>query len=784
MKQYKENTREEVVEFNFKEFWDLCLNKWWWFAICLVCSVGIALFYIYRKQPVYQRYEQVLVNNSDSGGGISDVTSAFSSLGLFSKNSNVYNELLTMTSPAVLYQIADTLQLDMNYAERDGLRAKTLYGSNLPFRIDMLDIPNQGSASFRIRLEPNGEMEFYKFRRNTANRVIKYHEEIQVSKNTELVNTPLGQIKITPNLKFVGFNEEEERIINVSKMPMQSTVELYGLKLKGDLADDDADIIELSIEDVSIERAVDILNYVLFIYNQDWIEDKNKMANATSQFIDDRLKIIETQLGNVDQTIVEYIKNSGTPDVAASTAATLELGTQLEQKLMDTSNELSIAYYMKDFLTANDNITTVLPANLGIASGDLTVQITTYNDLLLSRNSIMSNSSINNPLVQNYDRQLEQMRSAIEKSVDNRIRNLEKSVENIKEEISQKTAKMAAAPESNLPLLTEERQQQVLQNLYLFLLQKREENELTQKFTTENLKIITPPVGPLKPVSPKKGLIIIIAIILGFGIPVIIIYYLEQLDKTIKTKRDLNNLLVPLIGEIPQIGKSNHKKIWFKKQIISEIHPLVVVGSGKNDSINETFRIVRSNIETTLGKDSGSKIVMITSMNPGSGKTFVTYNLGISFGLRGKKVLIIDCDLRHGSCSKYIGSPEIGLSSYLKDDINNWKTIVKQTEELNLSIIPTGKTPDNPTELLEDGRLERLLEEVKKDYDIILLDCPTMNIVADTQILAPLVDLTVFVVRTGLFERESLKDLNDLYEEGKYGNSVVILNSIQTKQSL
>ena len=782
MNQDKNNIKEEIEDFDFKEFINICLNKWWWFAICLVCSVGIALFYLYRKQPVYQRYEQVLVNNSDSGGGISDVTSAFSSLGLFSKNSNVYNELLTMTSPAVLYQVADSLQLDMNYAERNGLRTKTLYGSNQPFRVDMLDIPNQGAASFRIRISPEGDMEFYKFARITPDGKVKYPDEIKVSSGTELVTTPLGQIQISPNPLFKGFNDDKERVITVNKMPMQNTVEIYGLKLKGDLADDDADIIELSIEDVSVERAVDVLNYVLYIYNQDWAEDKNKIANATSRFIDDRLKVIETQLGNVDQTIVEYIKNSGTPDVAASTAATLELGTQLEQKLMDTSNELSIAYYMKDFLTNNDNITTILPANLGIASGDLTVQITTYNDLLLSRNSIMSNSSENNPLVQNYDRQLEQMRSAIEKSVDNRIKNLEKSVENIKEEISQKTAKMAAAPESNLPLLTEERQQQVLQNLYLFLLQKREENELTQKFTTDNLKIITPPVGPLKPVSPRKGLIIVIAGIIGLGIPIILLYYLETNSATIKSHKDMEDILVPSVGEIPQEG--NIKKIHTKNPLKHQANetPLVVVETGKQDKVNEAFRIVRGNLESIMGKNSGSKVVMITSFNPGSGKTFIAYNLGLSFALRNKRTLIIDCDLRQGTASKYMDMPQKGLSAYLEGQTNDWENLINKTDNKNLSILPIGIIPPNPTELLEDGRLEKLLEEARKEYDIILLDCPSVNIVADTQIIAPLADMTIFVVRVGLFEKETKKELESFYENNRFANMTVVVNGTVKKQ--
>lgn len=787
----KDGQSEEIEDFNIKEFVKICLDKWWWFAICLAFAVGIALFYLYRKQPEYKRYEQILVNEQNSNsGGIGDISKSFSSLGLFSKNSNVYNELLTITSPAIMYQVADTLQLDMSYFQKDGLRAKTLYGTNLPFRIDMLDIDSQGSAGFRIKLQPDGTMEFFKFYQMVGDELVKYKKEIKVPAGAQLVKTPIGQIQITPNPRYVPTGNQEEKTLYVNKSAMQNTVEYYGKKLSGDLADQDADVIELDIEDTSVERAVDILNYVLLVYNQNWIEDKNKMAVATSKFIDERLAVIQTELGDVDKSLADEMKRTGIPDVKAAIMANMEAGSKMQAELINASNQLSVAKYMKEFLASNKNTSTVLPVNLGIESQDLSSQIISYNELLLTRNNVASSSSESNPLVQNYDTQLSNMRNAIVRSVDNQVNSLQGIVNNLRGEMNLKKAELANTPEVTLPMLQEGRNQEVKEALYLFLLEKREENQLTQKFSADNVKVITPPVGPLKPVSPRKGLIIIVGVILGLGIPLVLIYFLESINTTVRNKKDLDQIMMPFAGEIPQVGrKANLKKLaeknpMKKKSLKDEKPPMAVVEAGKRDVVNEAFRVVRGNIDFMNGKNAGPQAIMVTSFNPGSGKSFVTYNLGLSFCLKNKRVLIIDCDLRHGSSSMFVGMPKKGLSDYLSGATSDWESLVVHTKaNPNLDILPIGKVPPNPAELLEDGRLDKIIEDAKQQYDVIFLDCPPVNIVVDTQIVAPYADRTLFIVRAGLLERSALKELNEFYEEKKFKNMSVILNGTEAVHS-
>ena len=779
---------EEITDFSLKDFIQTCLRKWMWFLICLVCSVGIALFYIYYQQPVYERSEQILIEDQDGGGGVGAISEAFSSMGFLSSNTSVNNELISLKSPAIMYEVVDTLQLDKNYTTRDGLRPKTLYGSNLPVKVNLLDIDKQGTCRFRFTINPDGSKKLYKFVEFAGDEKIKHDDEILMKSGQTEVSTPLGRISIVPNPLYSGKPIDEPMDIKFGKMSMQATVELYSSMLKGDLVDQDADVIELSIRDVSVQRAVDILNWVLNEYNNNWIEDKNRMAIATSTFIDERLKVIEQELGEVDETIANYMNKAGTSSIYEQSKVSMEKESKLEQQLIDLSNQRSVCEYMREFMMNDKNNSSIIPVNLGIENKDLASQILAYNDIMLSRNTISANSSDNNPIVKNYDDQLNSLRVSILQSINNQISGLGTTIANLNREHSKISGELANAPLASLPLLSEERQQRVKQELFLFLLQKREENQLSQKFSADNTRIIHPPMGSLDPVAPRKGLIIVISVILGLGIPILLLYYLESSDSKIRGKKDLENVIMPFAGEIPHVGRRKKLKVDTSKITIGkkkdEKPPLAVVEEGKRDVVNEAFRVIRSNIDFMAGRNAGSQTIMLTSFNPGSGKSFITYNLALSFGIKGKRVLIIDCDLRHGSSSMYVGMPNKGITNYLNDGIDDWHSLLKEAPgNSNVMIMPIGKMPPNPAELLENGRLGDMINEARGEFDVIFLDCPPVNIVVDTQIVGEYADRTLFVVRAGLLEKKGLKELNDFYEEKKFKNMSLILNGTEAVHS-
>lgn len=770
-----------------QDFLKLCMRKWTWFAASLVVCVSLGLLYIYRQQPVFERSEEILIKDQDAGGGVADVSSAFASLGLVSSNTSVYNELISLKSPAVMLEVARRLRLDMNYNKKGLLHPTTLYGTTLPFIVDMCDFGEQNAGGFRMELNTDGSGRLYKFYKYTEDGKQKLDGEVEYSAAVTDYMTPIGNVKFTPNPEFSGKPFDETVQIYVSKSSMQSTIETYGMKLNADLVDQDADVIGLTVKDVSVQRAVDILNVILQVYNENWVEDKNKMAVATSQFIDERLLTIQQELGDVDESIAKYRSTNKIASINSDLDYTAQSTVALDKEIVDLTNQLEITKYVRDYISDEKNKYSILPVNTGIGNPIIENVITDYNSVLIARNNLVGNSSESNPLVEDYDTQLKSLRQSVLQGVNNQINSLSTSLKNVRGEKGKNESKVESTPIRLLPLLSEGRQQTVKEQLYLYLLQKREENQLSQKFTADNVRVITPPMGSLDPVSPRKKLIMLVSLFLGVCIPIALLYLRESSNTKVRSRKDLDNVKMPFAGEIPHVGKKVKLKVNTDvrhRKIQDEKPPLSVVEEGKRDVVNEAFRVIRSNIDFMSGKDKGCEVIMLTSFNPGSGKSFISYNLGVSFALKRKRVLIIDCDLRHGSASMYVGLPPKGLTNYLTDQTDDWRSLVmKSPASPYLSILPIGKVPPNPAELLENGRIEKVIEAAKEEYDYILLDCPPVNIVVDTQIVGKYADRTLFVVRAGLLEKSALKELDEFYVEKRFKHMSVILNGTESAHS-
>ena len=366
------------------------------------------------------------------------------------------------------------------------------------------------------------------------------------------------------------------------------------------------------------------------------------------------------------------------------------------------------------------------------------------------------------------------MREAIISSIDNHVVTLNTQLRTLRQSEQQTTARIAANPTQGKYLLSVERQQKVKESLYLFLLQKREENELSQAFTAYNTRVITPPTGSMVPTAPVKKNILLIALALGALLPVGIIFIRENLNTKVRGRKDLEHLSLPFVGEIPLAFSG-------KKKHVSESKALVIK-QGRRDIINEAFRVLRTNLEFILDTqgDGRANVLLFTSFNPGSGKTFLTMNTAASFALKGKQVLVIDGDLRHGSTSSYIGSPHTGLSDYLGKRENDLTQLINEHPDYpGLYVLPVGTIPPNPTELLAEPRFKELIEQLRGSYDYIFIDCPPVEMVADTQIIEKMADRTLFVVRAGLLERDMLPELQRYYDEKRFKNIALILNGTE-----
>ena len=585
------------------------------------------------------------------------------------------------------------------------------------------------------------------------------------------IQTSAGTLAISLTSQYENFFTGST--IQYSKEPADMVADSYTQKLWAELGNEDATIINLSIDDASVQKAEDILNTLIEVYNEKWIQDKNQIAVSTSRFIGERLGVIENELGHVDENISNYKSEHLLPDVQAASSLYMSQSAENKKEIQTLTNQLATAQFIRRELGGKE-MNQPLPTNSGIANVNIESQIGEYNKMVLDRNRLIANSSEKNPLVKDLGNSMQSMKRTILQSVDNLIVSLNTQIRSIRQQEATTTQQLASNPSQAKYLLSVERQQKVKEELYLYLLQKREENELSQAFTAYNTRMITAPRGSALPTAPNKKNILLVALALGLLVPAVIIFMQENMNTKVRGKKDLENLSVPYLGEIPLYFRNKKKKNKFSEYAI-------VVEEGNRNIINEAFRVLRSNVDFMKSKNTEQKVFIETSFNLGSGKSFLSMNIAMSFAIKGKKVLVIDGDLRHGTVSAYVGSPKKGLSDYLGNKEVVWnELLVIDKKYPNLHIIPVGTIPPNPTELLEDGSLATLMQDLRDEYDYIFIDCPPIDIVADTQIIEQYADRTLFVVRAGLLDRSLLPELESIYQEKRFKNLSVILNGTES----
>ena len=742
----------------------LCLAKWYWFVISLAILLGAATIYLLKTPPVYTRSTSLLIKEDGKSGSGNEAAGVLGDIDIFRTSTNINNEMLSMQSPAVMYEVVRRLHLDVNYTTDGRFYDPVIYGSDNPYEVSFFDLGDAESASFTLRPDKDGQVKLTDFTRNGEEA-----DGDAVTALNDTVQTPVGRLLVNAR---PGSTAAQQTVF-VSRISMQDATADYSSRLSVALNDEKSTVVNLTLQDVCTQRAEDVLNTLISVYNENWVKDKNQIAVSTSMFINERLGVIERELGNVDEDISSYKSENLLPDVQAAASMYMAESSETNAKIQTLNTQLSMTRYVRSYLTGASSRNQLLPANSGIENSGIEKQIAEYNTLQLRRNDLVANSSETNPLVVDMDHSLHALRDAIIRTLDNYVTTLNTQLRALQQSARQTTARIAANPSQGKYLLSVERQQKVKESLYLFLLQKREENELSQAFTAYNTRVIMPPSGSMAPTAPAKKNILLIAFVIGLIVPVAVIFLRESMNTRLRGRKDLEALTLPFIGEIPQAAT---KKKGTSDKKSTENNP-IVVHEGSRDIINEAFRVLRTNLEFMTDKEQHSNVIVVTSFNPGSGKSFLAVNIAVSLAIKQKKVLVIDGDMRHGSTSAYVGSPQTGLSNYLSGHVNNLKDIiVTDARHANLQFLPVGTIPPNPTELLFSDRLKQLIDTVRSQYDYIFIDCPPIEMVADTQIIEQLADRTLFVVRTGLLERSMLPELQRIYDEKKYKNMALILN--------
>lgn len=753
---------------SISEIFFITLHSWPWILFSVILCVSAAYIYLLRTPSVYTRSAELLIKENNKGRTAG--ADEFARLGIIPNNTNIQNEITNLQAKDLMEEVVKRLGLDINYYFKGRFYDIVAYGYDLPVKATLKDFPDESSLTFDLTVNNKGKVTI----KNLTEANKPAVEKMFTGNLNDSIQTPVGKIVVTATSVYA---KGETINLMVKKRPLTVARDSYNSRLSVSMSNEKSTVLELAISDQSIQRADEILNTLINVYNENWIRDRNQIAVSTSNFINDRLGVIEGELGNVDSDISSYKSATLTPDVTAAASMYMGQNQQTQAQILDVNNQLSMARYIRSYLASSDNKDQLLPANSGLNSSSVMTLIGEYNEKILQRNSLVAKSSEENPIVRQLDEQLNRQRQAIVRTIDNEIIALNTQLKSLRGSEAATVSKLASNPNVAKNLLSVERQQKVKESLYLFLLQKREENELSQAFTAYNTRIVNKPGAAGVPPTPNHRKILAIAFLIGLAIPFGCTFARETLNTKVRGRKDVENLSIPFLGEIPLYG-SNRKKIKFGRE--KEVHA-IVVEAGKRDVINEAFRVLRTNFEFMRGHKGEADVVAITSFNPGSGKSFTTMNLAVALALKKQRVLVIDGDMRHGSTSAYVGSPEKGISDVLiGNTLNVCETIVADNDIPNFHILPVGTIPPNPTELLETNYFPDLISGLRKQYDYILIDCPPIEVVADAQIIDKQVDRTVFVLRAGLFERSMLSQLDKLYDEKKFKNMAIILNGTKS----
>ena len=736
-----------------KAFFNACLHNWYWFVISAIICSCIALLKTKSEPKLYSSSALIMLTTETSKQQGSQAQ-VFGDLGMKVLTTDLANETHKIRSTRLMENVVEHLGLNIMYYGRVYLRDVNTY-KHSPVQITPLkDINTNYSISILIKGE------------NSFEYCINGNKKWKKASFGSKVSTPYGPVAVTKtrlfNTQYVGYTV-------ISKVGTTNSVakRLIG-NLKVEQADKMSDVLRLSLVSDNYEMGIDILNSLIVAYNQDGIEDKNRVARNTENFIAERINSISQDLSGVDSRIAELRSASSNDAIYADASS----GVKYQDNAQDASLQLSLASKVRDYLASSGD-RDLIPSNTGIANAGIESQIKDYNDAMLKYQKIAATSSDENPVMKELNQSLTTQKAAILRAINNYISQLSAKASQAQASQAQAQSGRQQMPAHEKAITQVGRQQNVKEQLYLYLLNKREENALQIAITEPNAKVIEAANGSSAPISPNTARTLAIGLLIGLLIPAAIfylIYWILSLDTKIHNRHDVEeNCNIPIVGEVP--AKHNNQR---DKE--------VVVTENSVDRVSEALRIVRANIDFMVEKKDGRGVVMqLTSTRPGEGKSFIAINLALTYAHVDKKVVVVDLDLRKGRFSEYVDAETaVGVSAYLSGKVSNIESItVGGALHPNLDVIPLGAIPPNPTGLLMGDHLKDLISELRSKYDYVILDTVPFGIIADASLINRYVDLTVYVMRDGLIEKSYLLDLERSNDEKKFKNLTILINDIK-----
>ena len=764
---YENNMNEQDEEkINYQELLFRYIIHWPWFvASVLICLIG-AWVYLHFQTPVYQVSASIMIKDDKKGGGSTDLENLGIG-GVITSTQSIDNEIEVLRSKTILKEVVNNLELYITYYDEDEFPEKELYQTS-PVIVNLTaqeadKLP--GSALLAMKLSPEGVLDV-----NLKVGLNEYNQRFE--KLPAVLPTDAGTFGFALKDSLSGGQMEghkgERHIRAVVSRPF-GVAKGYQESLSIVPTSRTTSVAVVSLMNTNIQRARDFINKLMEMYNRNTNNDKNKVAEKTREFINERIKIIDEELGSTEDKLEAFKRNAGLTDISSDAQLAVSGNAEYEKRRVDNGTQINLVRDLIKYINNPSNEYELLPGNIGLSDAGLTTQIGRYNELIIERKRLLRTSTESNPMIVNLDTSIRAMKSNVQAAINGTLQGLLIVKADLEREAGRFSRRISDAPGQERQYVSIARQQEIKAGLYLMLLQKREENAITLAATANNAKIIDEPVATGGPLSPKPNMIYMIALVLGVGMPVGVIFLIGLTKFKIEGRGDVEKLTrLPIVGDVP---------------LTNEKAGSIAVFENQNTLMSETFRHIRTNLQFMLENDQ--KVILVTSTVSGEGKSFISSNLAISLSLLGKRVVIVGLDIRKPGLNKIFNIPrkEQGITQYLSNPEKNLMDFVQPSDvSKNLYILPGGIVPPNPTELLARDGLDKAIETLKKNFDYVILDTAPAGMVTDTLLVGRVADLSVYVCRADYSRKAEFTLINELAADNKLPNICTIINGLDLKK--
>ena len=763
-----ENNMNELDEekVNYQELLFRYIIHWPWFvASVLICLIG-AWVYLHFQTPVYQVSASIMIKDDKKGGGSTDLENLGIG-GVITSTQSIDNEIEVLRSKTILKEVVNNLELYITYYDEDEFPEKELYQTS-PVIVNLTaqeadKLP--GSALLAMKLSPEGVLDV-----NLKVGLNEYNQRFE--KLPAVLPTDAGTFGFALKDSLSGGQMEghkgERHIRAVVSRPF-GVAKGYQESLSIVPTSRTTSVAVVSLMNTNIQRARDFINKLMEMYNRNTNNDKNEVAEKTREFINERIKIIDEELGSTEDKLEAFKRNAGLTDISSDAKLAVSGNAEYEKRRVDNGTQINLVRDLIKYINNPSNEYELLPGNIGLSDAGLTTQIGRYNELIIERKRLLRTSTESNPMIVNLDTSIRAMKSNVQAAINGTLQGLLIVKADLEREAGRFSRRISDAPGQERQYVSIARQQEIKAGLYLMLLQKREENAITLAATANNAKIIDEPVATGGPLSPKPNMVYMIALVLGVGMPVGVIFLIGLTKFKIEGRGDVEKLTrLPIVGDVP---------------LTNEKAGSIAVFENQNTLMSETFRHIRTNLQFMLENDQ--KVILVTSTVSGEGKSFISSNLAISLSLLGKRVVIVGLDIRKPGLNKIFNIPrkELGITQYLSNPEKNLMDFVQPSDvSKNLYILPGGIVPPNPTELLARDGLDKAIETLKKNFDYVILDTAPAGMVTDTLLVGRVADLSVYVCRADYSRKAEFTLINELAADNKLPNICTIINGLDLKK--